>query len=465
MDEEGLICVPLWKRILKLAVPSIATFSSMTLTGMLTLIIIGGLGASSIAIVGISNILLYNTWALFAGVNETINYLVSQNYGEEKMNNANHRMQIALLISLILDFIWFIVSVAFPHEILQWVGASPELVHAGTSYLRIRMFSFAFSMFTNIYFAYMRAVGDTKTPMLISITTNVLLIGLTYVMTYGAFGHSGMGLVGAGWSMVITECLGFLLCLFVHYGLYSSKFQTRVWHPVRFEEVRLIVRESIKLSLMELSMSIGMLVFTACITRLGTTAVAANEITLNILSLGFMPANGFGAAATIVVGQDIGAKKPLQAKQGGLVTTLLGLIFMALFSIFLWLFALPVAKVYTSDPAVYVLAVSLIHIASFIQLFDGGGIILAGSLRGVGDTTYLFRMSLILNWVIFIPLTIFLTTFIHLGQAGAWISLCTLIVLIGVANAWRYLKLDFGLVISQTLQVGRTIVTSEDATM
>jgi multidrug resistance protein, MATE family len=457
--------VPLWKRILKLAIPSIATFSSMTLTGMLTLIIIGGLGASSIAIVGISNILLYNTWALFAGINESINYLVSQNYGEKKMADGNHRLQIALVISLALDLIWIVVSITLPHQILHWVGANAELVQAGTSYLRIRMLSFAFSMFTNTYFAYMRAVGDTKTPMVISVTTNILLIGLTYLFTYGAFGHAGMGLVGAAWSMIMTECLGLLLSILIYYGPYNKKFHTRVWQKIRFAEMRLIISESIKLSLMELSMSLGMLVFTACITRLGTTAVAANEIALNILSLGFMPANGFGAAATIVVGQDVGARKPLQAKRGGLVTVGLGLIFMSLFSVFLWLFALPVSKIYTSDPAVYILAVSLIHIASFIQLFDGGGIILAGGLRGAGDTTYLFRMSLILNWAIFIPLTLVLTVFLHLGQAGAWISLCALIVLIGVANAWRYLKINWSQSVSQSIRAELSLTGGEEPTI
>src|SRR3954466_9542599 len=139
-----------------------------------------------------------------------------------------------------------------------------------------------------------------------------------------------------------------------------------------------------------------MLVFTSCITRLGTVAIAANEIALNILSFGFMPSNGFGAASTIGIGQEIGKGRPLKAKRFGLVTVYLGLGFMALFSIFLFLFALPVAKIYTSDAVVYMTAISLIHLASFIQLFFGAQIIYGGGLRGVGDTTFLSRVSLLL---------------------------------------------------------------------
>jgi len=422
---------------------------------------IGRLGASAIAIVGISNILMYNTWALFAGINESVNYLVSQNYGEQTMTEGNQRMQMALFLTMAVDVLWVVVSLTLPREILTWVGANPGLVHAGTTYLRIRMLTFVFSMFTNLFFGYMRAVGDTRTPMVIAMTTNLLLIGFTYVLTYGAFGMHGMGLVGAAVSMLITEAIGFVACLYVYYGRYAKRFHTRVLHPFMMAHLRLISRESVKLSLTEVSMSLGMLVFTACITRLGTDAVAANEIALNILSFGFMPANGFSAAATTIVGQEIGAKQPLVAKRGGALTVGCGLVFMVLFSIYLWLFASPVARIYTSAPGVYVLAVSLIHIASFIQLFDGGGIIFSGGLRGIGDTTFLSRISLILNWVVFIPLTILLTVVFHFGQAGAWIALCTQIVLSGVFNGLRYYRLDWPSVVTQSARMELTAANAD----
>ena len=172
---------------------------------------IGGLGAPAIAVAGITNILIYNVWALFAGINESINYLVSQNFGENTMANGNQRMQIALLLALGLDVLWLLSSIALPYHILTWLGANPTIVQDGTQYLRIRMISFAFTLFTNIFYAYMRAVGDTRTPMTISLVTNVLLIPLTYLMTYGAFHFHGFGLNGSAWSMVITEALGMAL--------------------------------------------------------------------------------------------------------------------------------------------------------------------------------------------------------------------------------------------------------------
>ncbi|MEH7415077.1 MATE family efflux transporter, partial [Neobacillus drentensis] len=87
------------KEILRLAIPSIATFSSMTVTGLLILMIVGKLGATAIAVVGITNVLMYNLWALFSGNQGAINYLVAQNYGSKNMKLGNQRMQIALFLA------------------------------------------------------------------------------------------------------------------------------------------------------------------------------------------------------------------------------------------------------------------------------------------------------------------------------------------------------------------------------
>jgi multidrug resistance protein, MATE family len=431
------------KEILRLAIPSIATFSSMTVTGLLILMIVGKLGAAAIAVVGISNILMYNFWALFSGNQGAINYLLAQNYGSNNMKLGNQRMQIALILAGIQAIILFAASFVVPHFILEVMGSNATILKLGAPYVQVRMYGMMFTVFNIVFYAYMRATGDTRTPMNISLINSALVVILTYCLAYGKFGFPNLGLQGAGWSMVAAEGITFLLNAFVYLRFLNEKYFTRSWVPIERQQVRLLLFESSKLGITELSNSLGMLAFTACITRLGTVAIAANEIALNILSFGFMPSNGFGAASTVGIGQEIGKGRPLEAKRFGLVTGYLGLGFMSLFSICLFLFALPVAKMYTSDSAVYLTAVSLIHLASFIQLFSGANIIFAGGLRGVGDTTFLSRTSLILNWLFFIPCTILLTQIFHLGQTGAWTAFCSLIILQCAANTWRFTSFNW----------------------
>ena len=443
------------KEILRLAIPSIATFSSMTVTGLLILMIIGKLGATSIAVVGITNVLMYNLWALFSGNQGAINYLVAQNYGSENMKQGNQRMQIAIILAALQAFLLFCASFMIPHFILDVMGSNAAILKLGVPYVQVRMIAMMFTVFNIIFYAYMRATGDTRTPMNISLINSVLVVVLTYVLAYGKFGFPNLGLQGAGWSMVAAEGITFLLNVLVYYRFLNEKYFTRSWVRIERQQVRLLLFESSKLGITELSNSMGMLIFTACITRLGTVAIAANEIALNLLSFGFMPANGFGAASTVGIGQEIGKGRPMEAKRFGLVTVYLGLGFMLLISILLFVFSLPVAKLYTSDSAVYLTSVSLIHLASFILLFSGAGTILAGGLRGVGDTTFLSRASLLLNWIYFIPCTVLLTQVYHLGQTGAWTAFCSLIVLQFAANAWRFKSLDWTLAKSKSEPISR----------
>ncbi|TJY44032.1 MATE family efflux transporter [Cohnella pontilimi] len=431
------------KQILRLAIPSIATFSSMTFTGLLVLMIVGKLGAAPIAVVGIVNIIMYNMWAMFSGVQGAINFLVAQNYGSENMRQGNQRMQIALLITAGQGILLLAGSFVLPYGILLVMGSNQEILSLGADYLQVRMIALIFGMFNTVFFAYMRAIGDTRTPMTLSLINSGLVVSITFAMTYGMFGFPELGLQGAAWSMVIAELVTFLLCVLVYYRIMNGSYQTREWVPVERQQVKLMLFESLKLGVTELSNSLGMFVFTACITRLGTTAIAANEIALNILSFGFMPANGFGSAATIGIGQEIGKGRGVEARRFGVVTVYLGLIFMSMISIVFFMFALPIAKLYTTEAAVYSTALSLIHLAAFVQLFTGAGIIFGGGLRGVGDTNFLSRTALFFNWVLFIPGTILLTQVWDLGQVGAWTALCSLIVLTAIANSWRYFRLDW----------------------
>jgi multidrug resistance protein, MATE family len=125
--------MPLIKEILRLAIPSIATFSSMTFTGLLVLMIVGKLGAASIAVVGITNILMYNLWALFSGTQGAINYLVAQNYGSGSMSLGNQRMQIALIGTFIQSIFLFAASFVIPPFILEVMGSNETILSLGAN--------------------------------------------------------------------------------------------------------------------------------------------------------------------------------------------------------------------------------------------------------------------------------------------------------------------------------------------
>ncbi|MCR2823656.1 MATE family efflux transporter [Lederbergia panacisoli] len=441
-----------WKKIILLAIPSIASFASSTLTGTINLILVGHLGALAIAIVGVTNVVMYNVWALFSGIGHTTNYLVAQNYGSNDMKKGIERTYIAFYLCIAASAFILLVGLLLPVGIFKVLGSSAEMIEQGKNYLQIRFLAMIFGTFTFVFHGFLRGIGDTKTPMISTIIGGALMVFLTYGLTYGHFGFPEIGLVGAGIAFFVGELVTFLFCAYIYFVKLHPKYGTRVRVAFNRLESKLIFGESSKLGIQEFSLAMAMFVFTGFVTRLGTEALAANEIALSVMSFGFMPAFAFGSTATILVGQEIGKGKPLNGRRAGTNTAILGCIFILLLGVIEFFFSEQVAKIYTQDAQVFHLAGKLIMISAFLQIFDGLLNFYAGGLRGIGDTSFLLKISLVLGWLLFIPLSYVLTFTLNLGSVGAWIALYSYLMVFGIAVMIRFYRTDWDTVRLKTVE-------------
>ncbi|MCM3728460.1 MATE family efflux transporter [Neobacillus cucumis] len=432
-----------WKKILLLAVPSIASFASSTLTGTINLILVGQLGALAIAIVGVSNIIMYNAWALFSGIGHTTNYLVAQNYGSNNMKKGVERTYIAFYLCIAAATMVLLVGLLFPEAIFKLMGSSPDMIREGKSYLQFRFFAMVFSIFTFVIHGFLRGIGDTKTPMISTILGGAFMIFLTYGLTYGNFALPKLGLIGAGIAFFTGELVTFLFCAYIYFIKLHPKYETRKRIAFDRAESKLILAESAKLGIQEFSMAMAMFVFTAFVTRLGTNALAANEVALSVMSLGFMPAFAFGSTATILVGQEVGRGNPRLGRKAGTNTSVLGCIFLLILGVIEFCWAEPIAKIYTHDVQVYKTAAELVKISAFLQLFDGLLNFYAGGLRGIGDTSFLLKISCVLGWLFFVPLSYAFTFVLDWGSMGAWISLYSYLTVFGVSVMVRFYRTNW----------------------
>lgn len=432
-----------WKTILMLAIPSIASFASMTVTGMINLIMVGKLGALSIAIVGVSNIVMYNSWALFSGIGHTVNYLVAQSFGSGDLKKGIERTYIALILSFLAGIFTLFVGIFGAEMILKILGGHQEMIQEGESYLTIRFIAMVFSIMTFTLHSFFRGIGNTKTPMMTSLTGNAVMIFFTYALTYGNLGFPKLGLTGAAIALLIGEATVFLLIALAYLRELNRRFGFIPKMKLHLSEAKLMLRESFKLGTQEFSKSMAMFVFTAFVTRLGTHALAANEIALSIMSFGFMPAAAFGSTATILVGQEIGKNQPATARKMGTETAIMGSIFLLILGSIEFFFAESIARIYTDDPQVYQLTAKLIMISAFMQILDGFFNFFGGGLRGIGDTTFLLRTSLLLAWGFFVPLTYLMVFVFDFSSYGAWLALYTYLGVFGIVLLIRFYRKDW----------------------
>lgn len=432
-----------WKKIMLLAVPSIFSFATMTLTGTINLILVGRLGAVVIAIVGVTNIIMYNGWALFSGFGNTVNYLVAQSYGAGAYRQAVERTLIALLVCMFIVGFVCAAGVLGSGPLLKLITASDSMAETGEPYVQLRFFAMSLGIFSYVFHGFFRGIGDTRTPAVMTLIASGIMIYLTYALTYGKHGFPELGLTGAGWAFLIGETAGLAGCLFMFVLRIRHSLQTRIRIAFDRAESRLILLESGKLGIQEFAMSISMFLFTMFVGRLGAEALAANEIALNVMSLGFMPAFAFGATATILVGQEVGRGQPLKGKRYGIDVAVLGGIFLLVVGVLEFIFAEPIAKIYSREPQVYELVTRLIMVSAFLQLFDGMLNFFAGGLRGIGDTTFLMRTSFVCSFLVFVPMAYVFIFVFGWGSIGAWLSLYLFITLFGLLVTLRYFRTDW----------------------
>jgi MATE family multidrug resistance protein len=173
------------------------------------------------------------------------------------------------------------------------------------------------------------------------------------------------------------------------------------------------------------------MVFAIMIGWLGAAPLAANQVTMRLMSISFMTTWGLGVAATTLVGRHLGAGEPTLAVLAGRRTLLLGLGVTGLAALGYVGLAEPLSAVFTTDAEVVSLAAMLLPVAAVFQILDGINMISYGALRGAGDTRYPMWAVGFMSWVVGIPLVWALAMPAGLGLLGAWLG--TTVMVAGMA--------------------------------
>jgi MATE family multidrug resistance protein len=178
---------------------------------------------------------------------------------------------------------------------------------------------------------------------------------------------------------------------------------------------------------------------TALVATLDPLSLAAHQIALNTASLTFMVPLGISSAAAVRVGQALGRRDPAAAARSGWTAMVLGVGFMSCAAAVMLAVPEYVARIYTTDPAIIGIAVSLLAVAAAFQLFDGIQIVATGALRGAGDTRTPMICHLLCYWLLGVPLGYMLCFKLGWGAVGLWIGLCVALIAIGcvLLLAWR----------------------------
>lgn len=418
--EEG------YRNTLNIAWPSIVEAVLVSLVASVDTMMVGGIGPEAIAAVGITNQPRFIVLAMLLSLNVGVTAVVARRKGEGDIKAANRCLKQSILISLGLSFILSFLGITFAPQLMKFAGAQPEIINTSISYFRIIMVGLFFNGICLTINAAQRGIGNTKVSMRTNIAANIINLIFNYLLINGIAFFPTLGVVGAGIATVLGNIVAFLMALKSVYRRKSDGFLNILsnvsWNFDK-KTLRSILNISSSAAAEQVFLRVGFFVYALMVAKLGTTAFATHQICMNITNLSFSVGDGFSIAASSLVGQNLGKKRPDIAMLYGSISQRIALICSTvLFFIFI-LGRKFLIGLFTNDPIIIAQGALILIIVAFTTHAQTSQVIISGCLRGAGDTKYVALTSLLSIGIIRPFLTWFLCFPVGLGIFGAWIAL------------------------------------------
>lgn len=415
--------------VVNIAWPVLAELLLGSLFGMVDMMMLGrmsdnALAAASVAAVGITNQPLFVGLSLVQALNVGGTAMIARYFGANQNEKIETTLKhVMLLCMLMLAIPLSILGLMFTDSIMSFMGAKADTLQAGRIYFRIIMVGFIFQSFNMSISAALRGIGETKIPMGINLRCNFLNVIGNAVLIYGLLGFPKLGITGAGISTALSNVIATIL-LFGY--IIKGKSIIRFNIKTRFKFDKNIIYNLIKIGLPasfeQMVLRTGILLFVRIVAGLGTVIYAAHQIALNILSLSFQPGQAFGIAASSLVGRSLGANEFKRSEEYAKKTRKIGSIISTFMALILFFFGPQIVGLYSSDPMIIQNASTALKIIALVQPFQSSQLILAGALRGAGDTFWTLVATFFSVILVRVVLAYIFVNIMGYGLVGAWIA-------------------------------------------
>ena len=436
-------------RTFTLAYPVVLSQLGHVLVGVADSLMVGQLGVVPLAAISLSNSLFTLTLVVGLGVSFGLTPLVAAADGRHHAEQNGSLLTNSLLLNGAVGLLLGAgLSLATP--LLWHLGQPPDVAQAAEPYLLTVLWSLVPLMVFQTFRQFAEGLSDTRAAMLISVAANGLNVLLNWLLIFGHGGLPALGMLGAGLATLLSRVV--MAALMAAYVVRSPKFA-----PYRLQLARVsrrvtghLLRVGVPIA-MQMFFQVGAFSAAALVVgRLGANQVGAHQIAISLASVTYMMASGLGAAATVRVGNQWGARNRAELRRAGTSAFVLVGLFMSVAAAVFIAAHRVLPALYIDNGEVMAVAGQLIIIAAFFQLSDGVQVVALGALRGMADVRMPTLITFVAYWVIGLPVGGWLSQ--HLGAAGIWWGL-----LVGLSSAALLLTVRFYSAVRRMKPVAATV--------
>ena len=382
------------RRVFDLAWPVISENFLQTMLGIVDTIMVARLGPAALAGVGSAIQIMFFIISALSATSVGSSVLVAQSVGAKNLDHASKLAKQSLVWSVLISAPLLLIGLIAAEPIISIFGMEPIPSRIGADYLRVTMGTLSVLTLMLLGGGVLRGIGDSRTPMLITLFANVINVIFTYGLIFGELGMPELGAVGSAWGTFISRVFGFAILFWVMWrGVKGVSIRGAAdWWP-DWSLARQILKIGLPAATEQMLNSVAFLTMSIVVAQLGTLALAAHRVALNAMSISFLPGLGFAMAATALVGQSVGAKRPDEAKEVTAIAMQWALIWMGVLAVVFLFFAERIIAIFTPDPTVVAMGGAGLRAIALTQPFWAINMVQAGGLRGTGNTQYPLRIG------------------------------------------------------------------------
>jgi putative MATE family efflux protein len=418
----------LGRGLLRVAAPIVAGNLLQSVLELVDLYFVGRLGAEAIAGVALSGTVVMVLMTIVIGLNTATTAFVARFYGAKNFTGVGETIVHALFLGLVFSGCLSVIGIFFSQDLLLLLGADETVATLGSSYLSILLLGIFSMVELWIVSSSLQSCGDSVTPMLIMVFSNILNIILNPLLIFGYAGFPELGVGGAALATIVSRSAGLIIAI-----LFLLQKQTNIRFPVRPRIdgglIIRLVRVAVPNSLQSGVRSITFLAMMAIVALYGTPAISAYGIAWRMDLVALMPGFGIATGTAILVGQNLGADLPERAEKGVNLSLALYGGCMAILSGVYFVFARDIMEFFDPSGASTTIGVSYFQTVAPFYVLLACAIILSFALNGAGDTQKPMFATLFSMVAVQIPLAWLLPGALGIGIRGVWAAMVVGIVL------------------------------------
>ena len=424
------------RQVLEISLPIVGGMVSQNVLNLVDAAMVGTQGSAAIAAIGISGFINFMAVAFFTGFAAGVQAMVSRRIGQGRSEEAAYPMNAALAIITLLALPTSIALFFLAPKILHLLNDDPELLKEGIPYLQARFVGIVAVGLNFSFRSYWSAISQTQYYLRTLLIMHTINIILNYALIFGHFGMPELGTLGAGIGTTVSVALG---TLYYHYlASKHTKQYGYLAQLARWPTIRSILKISIPSALQQLFFAGGFTALFWIIGMVGTHQLAAVNAITNVMLVGILPCIALGIGAATLVGQSLGRKDPQNAYLWGWDVPKMAIVFAIGLGTIFYLFTDPIMGIFLKEPEALKLAHWPFKLSALIIVIDAVGLVFLNALNGAGSTKSTLYVSIISQWILFLPVAWYLGPYLGKSLTIIWVAYSVYRVLQTGAFVWLW---------------------------